>query len=256
MSKITLDVPNESLLALRATPEIAGERLLLAAAVKLYEMGELSSGAAAHLAGIPRVVFLSKLADFGVDTFRLTEGELRRETRLAWVHLHTSPLQYLHQLELLSILPSLTGGVVIPDSVADELAEGLKKGGNVPAPQSLPWVTICRTASASGLPLAGDLGKGEAGVLALALESKDAVVIIDDGWPPSRRMVGSEVDRDYRAPARRQEQGIDCKDCSLPRRPDTSAFSSFQDHLFGRPETRWGNVIAEIVGCRAYGTSG
>jgi predicted HTH domain antitoxin len=83
MSKITLDVPNESLLALRATPEIAGERLLLAAAVKLYEMGELSSGAAAHLAGIPRVVFLSKLADFGVDTFRLTEGELRRETRLA-----------------------------------------------------------------------------------------------------------------------------------------------------------------------------
>jgi predicted HTH domain antitoxin len=55
----------------------------LTAAVKLYEMGELSSGAAARLAGIPRVVFLSKLADFGVDTFRLTEVELLRETRLA-----------------------------------------------------------------------------------------------------------------------------------------------------------------------------
>jgi predicted HTH domain antitoxin len=83
MSKITLDVSNESLLALRATPETAGERLLLAAAVKLYEIGELSSGAAAHLAGIPRVVFLSKLADFGADAFRLTEEELLRETRLA-----------------------------------------------------------------------------------------------------------------------------------------------------------------------------
>jgi predicted nucleic acid-binding protein len=31
------------------------------------------------------------------------------------------------------------------------------------------------------LPLAADLGRGEAAVLALALESPDAVVILDDG---------------------------------------------------------------------------
>jgi hypothetical protein len=36
MSQIVLDVPNESLLALRTTPEAVGGRLLLAAAVKLY----------------------------------------------------------------------------------------------------------------------------------------------------------------------------------------------------------------------------
>jgi predicted HTH domain antitoxin len=83
MSKITVDVPNETLLALRVSADAAGDRLLLAAAVKLFEMGELSSGAAAHLAGLPRIVFLSKLADFGVDTFRLTEGELLQESRLA-----------------------------------------------------------------------------------------------------------------------------------------------------------------------------
>ena len=83
MSQIVLDVPNETLLALRTTPETVGERLLLAAAVKLYEMGELSSGAAASLAGVPRVAFLSRLADYGVDTFRLTEEDLLRETRLA-----------------------------------------------------------------------------------------------------------------------------------------------------------------------------
>jgi len=83
MSQIVLDVPNESLLALRTTPEAVGVRLLLAAAVKLYEIGELSSGAAASLAGLPRVAFLSRLADFGVDTFCLTEEELLRETRLA-----------------------------------------------------------------------------------------------------------------------------------------------------------------------------
>ena len=83
MSQIVLDVPNESLMALRSTPEAAGSRLLLAAAVKLYEIGELSSGAAASLARLPRVVFLAKLADFGVDTFRLNEADLRQETRLA-----------------------------------------------------------------------------------------------------------------------------------------------------------------------------
>lgn len=83
MSQIILDVPNESLLALRSTPEAVGSRLLLAAAVKLYELGELSSGAAASLAGLPRVAFLGRLADFGVDTFRVSELELQRETRLA-----------------------------------------------------------------------------------------------------------------------------------------------------------------------------
>ena len=82
MSQIVLEVSNESLMALRGRPEAAGSRLLLAAAVKFYELGELSSGAAAALAGLPRVVFLARLADYGVDTFRLTESDLLRETRL------------------------------------------------------------------------------------------------------------------------------------------------------------------------------
>jgi predicted HTH domain antitoxin len=55
----------------------------MAAAVKLFELGRLSSGAAARLAGVPRTVFLTRLADYGVDTFRLTEEELAREARLA-----------------------------------------------------------------------------------------------------------------------------------------------------------------------------
>ena len=56
--------------------------LRMASAVKLYEMGRLSSGAAARLADVPRVVFLSKLADYGVDTFQQDEEELQRRTRL------------------------------------------------------------------------------------------------------------------------------------------------------------------------------
>jgi hypothetical protein len=35
------------------------------------------------LAGLPRVVFLARLADYGVVTFNLTAEELQHETRLA-----------------------------------------------------------------------------------------------------------------------------------------------------------------------------
>lgn len=83
MSQIVLELPNESLLALKMSPSELAEELRLVAAIKMYELGRLSSGAAARLAGVPRVVFLTKLADYGVDTFNLTEEELQRETRLA-----------------------------------------------------------------------------------------------------------------------------------------------------------------------------
>lgn len=76
-------MPDETLEALQLTPQALGEELRLAAAVKLYELGRLSSGAAAALAGVPRTVFLSRLGDYGVDTFRLSEEDLRREARLA-----------------------------------------------------------------------------------------------------------------------------------------------------------------------------
>jgi predicted HTH domain antitoxin len=83
MRKIVLDVPDEALLALKLSERELSETLLMAAAVKLFEIGRLSSGAAARLANVPRVVFLTRLADYGVNTFELSEEQLRRETRLA-----------------------------------------------------------------------------------------------------------------------------------------------------------------------------
>ena len=83
MSEITVDIPEDALEALKESPETAGATLRMAAAAKLYEMGRLSTGAAAQLAGVPRSVFLTRLAEYGVASFDFDEDELDEETRLA-----------------------------------------------------------------------------------------------------------------------------------------------------------------------------
>lgn len=83
MSDITLSIPDETLAALKVNAEQLGGEIRLAAALKLYEVGRISAGAAADLAGIPKSLFLTKLSDYGVDTFKLTEQEIQQESRLA-----------------------------------------------------------------------------------------------------------------------------------------------------------------------------
>ena len=94
---------------------------------------------------------------------------------------NTSPLQYLHQLDLLSLLPSLFGDIVVPRAVVEEIEEGIARGVHLPKLGELAWVRIERAQAHAALPLASDLGPGESEVLALALERKGASVIIDDG---------------------------------------------------------------------------
>lgn len=76
MTTISFELPDDAALSMHVQPSEIERELRMAAAVKLYEMGRFSSGAAARLAGVPRVVFLAKLADYGVDTFRMSEEEL------------------------------------------------------------------------------------------------------------------------------------------------------------------------------------
>ena len=83
MCSVTLNIPDESCEALKLAPDAMAGELLLAAAMKLYEVGKLSAGAAAALAGVPEPVFLSKLADYNVAAFRLSEAEISEDARRA-----------------------------------------------------------------------------------------------------------------------------------------------------------------------------
>ena len=84
---LTIDYGDDVLLALGLTPEEFREEAKLLIAVKLYEMGRLSTGAAAALADLPKPLFLTKLADCGVDTFDLSAEELQRDLSGARRHL-------------------------------------------------------------------------------------------------------------------------------------------------------------------------
>lgn len=93
---------------------------------------------------------------------------------------NTSPIQYLHQLQLLHILPALAGRVIIPPAVVEELSQGRTSGINLPDEIVLKWVEIRRPVSELAVPLVTDLGSGETEVLMLALEMREAVVVLDD----------------------------------------------------------------------------
>ena len=82
MSEITLTIPDAALSALAESPAAAGDELRMLAAVKLFELKKASSGAAAQVAGVSRVEFLQRLADYGVPVFDTSEEEFARETRL------------------------------------------------------------------------------------------------------------------------------------------------------------------------------
>jgi predicted HTH domain antitoxin len=71
--KIVIDVPEKILLAEKVDEKAFARELRLLAAIKLFELGRLSSGRASDLAGMSRVEFLLTLGHSKVFPF---ESEL------------------------------------------------------------------------------------------------------------------------------------------------------------------------------------
>ncbi|MDE2916633.1 MAG: DUF3368 domain-containing protein [Nitrospira sp. SB0675_bin_23] len=93
---------------------------------------------------------------------------------------NTSPLQYLYQSDGLELLAELFGQVQVPEAVAVELNEGLRRNVHLPDPTVLPWLIIRSVRDRTLMPLVTNLGDGEMEVLALGLETPDALLILDD----------------------------------------------------------------------------
>ncbi len=66
---VSVDVPEKVLLAEKTDAVAFVREMRVLAAVKLYELGRLSSGRAAELAGMPRVEFLMGLGRYFLCSF-------------------------------------------------------------------------------------------------------------------------------------------------------------------------------------------
>jgi predicted HTH domain antitoxin len=79
MRTITIDLPDTAFAALRKAPDEFARDLRIAAAVKWYELGELSQGKAAEIAGLSRADFIDALSRHKVSPFQYTAEELTEE---------------------------------------------------------------------------------------------------------------------------------------------------------------------------------
>lgn len=80
---LTVRIPTEVQRMLNRTSEEMSRDVRLYAALMLFQQGKLSSGAAAAMAGIPRVMFLDLCADYDIPVSQITTEDLRNEMRRA-----------------------------------------------------------------------------------------------------------------------------------------------------------------------------
>lgn len=78
LRQIVIEVPEEILLAEKTDAQDFGRELRVLAAVKLYELGRLTSGRAAELAGMGRVEFLLALERYQVFPLAAELDELEQ----------------------------------------------------------------------------------------------------------------------------------------------------------------------------------
>jgi predicted HTH domain antitoxin len=76
---LTVPYPDDLLLSLKESQEEFESEARLLLAVKLYEMGRISTGIAAQLAGMERVAFIFALDRFGLSPIGVDPDELEED---------------------------------------------------------------------------------------------------------------------------------------------------------------------------------
>ena len=91
MHTLTIPYPEDLPAAVGATPDEFEHELRFLVAAKLYELGRLTSGRAADLAGLPRVEFLNTLGRYRISVFNYSLDELDQEIQDAQARARRAP---------------------------------------------------------------------------------------------------------------------------------------------------------------------
>ncbi len=81
MTQLTLQMPESAFASLHQAPNEFAQEMRVAAAVKWYELGRVSQGRAAEIAGLTRAAFIDALSRYRVSPFQYTADELLEEMR-------------------------------------------------------------------------------------------------------------------------------------------------------------------------------
>ena len=78
---LEIEVPDNVLLGLQKDAKHLAAEMRIAAAVKWYELGQLTQGKAAEVAGMSRAAFINELHRYGVSAMQETADEVLQTAR-------------------------------------------------------------------------------------------------------------------------------------------------------------------------------
>jgi predicted HTH domain antitoxin len=83
MRVVEIPYPDDLPEAMGKSPELFERQIRFLVAAKIYELGQISSGQAAELAGMNRVEFLEELGRYRIPIFNYSLAELEQEMQEA-----------------------------------------------------------------------------------------------------------------------------------------------------------------------------
>lgn len=127
--QVVLDIPEMVLLAEKTDAVSFACELRILAAVKLFELGRLSSVRAAELAGIPRVEFLLTLDRYGVFPLEAELADLEHQNAMATISydlppstfsaLRLSPKELAREMRVAACIQWYAQGLVYQEQAAE-----------------------------------------------------------------------------------------------------------------------------------------